>query len=518
VTVLDEMPEPGGMLASSIQGYRLPRGVVARQVQALERMGIRIEPGAAVGRGHRTLESLRREHDAVFLATGVGLAKSLGLEHEELLTSGLDVLREVKRLGSAAVGRDALVIGGGGVAVDVAITAPRLGARSVTMACLESREEMPAIPEDVEQAPAEGIGTLTSWGPERVLLEDGKLRGLRLVRCTSVTDAEGCFRPEFDPSVGLDVEADQVFLAIGQSAALDYAEGLLATAGGLLSVEEGVFSTSRPGVFAGGDVTSGPATVVQAIAAGRQAAEAMHRYLVPDAVDEPPAVSMVGRPVRFDAPAVAEGGRAEVPAVPVERRTVDHEDQATLSPVPARDEATRCSGCGRVAVNASDVAVALLGLGARIGTTKPTIPAGEFFAALPMRTTVLKDDKLVTGVSIPMPDRRSRQRHLKFRLRNAIDFPIVSVACLLVVDGDRVDQASIAVGAVAPVPMRATAVESFLRGRRLDAAAVEEACAVAVKDALPLGGNGYKVPVLQALLAQALLGDEHPGDSQTERG
>ena len=320
VTVLDEMPEPGGMLVSAIPGYRLPKGVVTRQVRALERMGIRIEPGAAVGHGDRTLESLRREHDAVFLATGAGLTKTLGLEHEELLTSGLAFLREVKRRGSAPVGRDVLVIGGGSVAVDVAITARRLGARTVTMACLESREEMPAIREDVEQALAEGIEIMASWGPERVLLEDGSLRGLRLVRCTSVTDAQGRFRPEFDPAVRRDVEADQVFLAIGQSAALDYAHGSLATAGGLLSVEEGVFSTSSPGVFAGGDVASGPATVVQAIAAGRQAAGAMHRYLVPDAVDEPAAQPAVGSPVRFDAAAVVEGGRAEAPAVPAQQR------------------------------------------------------------------------------------------------------------------------------------------------------------------------------------------------------
>ncbi len=203
VTVLDEMPEPGGMLASSIPGYRLPKEVVARQVEALERMGILIEPGAVVGRGGRTLESLRREHDAVFLATGAGQARTLGLEHEELLASGLELLREVKRRGSAPVGRDVLVIGGGSVAVDVAITARRMGARRVTLACLESREEMPAIAEDVEQALAEGIVILARWGPERVLLEDGRLRGLRLVRCTSVTDAQGRFRPTFDPAVGL---------------------------------------------------------------------------------------------------------------------------------------------------------------------------------------------------------------------------------------------------------------------------------------------------------------------------
>ncbi len=287
---------------------------------------------------------------------------------------------------------------------------------------------------------------------------------------------------------------------------------------GLLSVEEGVFSTSSPGVFAGGDVTSGPATVVQAIAAGRQAADAMHRTLVPGAVGDRTASTGVGPDIRFDAAAVVRGARAEAPAVPAERRTVDREDRGSLAVVSARDEATRCSGCGCVAVNASDVAPALLALGAEIRTTARAIPAGEFFAALPSRTTVLEDDELVTGIVIPRPARRTRQCYLKFRLRNAIDFPIVSVACLLAMDGDRVEAASIALGAVAPVPVRAREVEAFLRGRRLDEATVQEACAIAVKAALPLDGNRFKVPVLQALLAQALLGDGAHGDSRAGRG
>jgi NADPH-dependent glutamate synthase beta subunit-like oxidoreductase len=517
VTVFDELPEPGGMLATSIPEYRLPKEVVGRQVRALERMGIGLASNAGVGHGGRTLEGLRRGHDAVFLATGVWLPKALGLDHEELLTSGLAFLRDTKRHGTAPVGRDVLVIGGGSVAIDVAITARRLGARTVTMACLEPREEMPAIREDVEQALAEGIEILTSWGPERVLEDKGTLRGLQLVRCTSVFDAQGRFRPDFDTSATRSVVADQVFLAIGQTAALSYTGESLATAGGLVAVEEDTFATNLPGVFAGGDVTSGPATVVQAIAAGRHAAGAMHHYLVRDAADEPAAESAAGSLVRFDVAVVTQSIRVEAPVVPAQRRTIADEDRETLAATVARDEAKRCANCGCVAVNSSDIAVALLALGAEVKTTKRTIPTGEFFAAYPMRTTVLEGDELVTGIDIPRPHSQSRQRYLKFRLRNAIDFPIVSVACVLTLDGETVEKASIAIGAVAPIPTRATEVESFLEGRRLDEATVAEACSIGVNAALALGGNGFKVHIVRALLRHALLDGPAEGAGQASR-
>ena len=215
----------------------------------------------------------------MFLATGLWNGKTLRLENGELLDSGLEFLIDVQRGNPKPVGERVLVIGGGSVAVDVAITARRLGARQVTMACLESLETMPAIPEDIEQAHEEGITILPSWGPHRVVERDGKLVGMELVRCTSVFDKDGRFAPAFDPAERTVVEADQVLVAIGQAADLSYVGPDLQTERGMIVVKKGTTATSIDGLFAGGDVTGGSATVVQAMAEGQRAAANIEAYL-----------------------------------------------------------------------------------------------------------------------------------------------------------------------------------------------------------------------------------------------
>ena len=253
VTVLDQMPEAGGMLTYSIPAYRMPKDVMAAQVRALEGMGIRFELGAALGGDGASLNDLRKRYEALFLATGLWNGKSLRLEKGELLDSGLKFLIGVQVGGSAQpkVGKRVLVIGGGSVAVDVALTARRLGATEVTMACLESLETMPAIPEDVEQALEEEITILPSWGPHRVLEQDGKLTGMELVRCTAVFDKDGRFAPAFDTAVKTVVAADQVLVAIGQAADLSYAEPWLNTERGLLAADKVTRRDSHAGCLCG---------------------------------------------------------------------------------------------------------------------------------------------------------------------------------------------------------------------------------------------------------------------------
>ena len=221
----------------------------------------------------------------LFLATGLWNGKSLRLEKGELLDSGLKFLIGVQVGGSAkpSVGKRVLVIGGGSVAVDVALTARRLGATEVSMACLESLETMPAILEDVEQALEEGITILPSWGPHRVLEQDGKLTGMELVRCTAVFDKDGRFAPAFDAAVKTVVAADQILVAIGQAADLSYAEPGLNTERGLLAADKVTGATAMPGVFAGGDVTGSSATMVQAMASGQRAAASIDGVLRPRA-------------------------------------------------------------------------------------------------------------------------------------------------------------------------------------------------------------------------------------------
>ncbi len=504
VTVYERMPKAGGMLSYSIPAYRLPKAVVRAQVNALESMGICFELGANVGREGLTLQDLRARYQSVFLATGLWNGKKLRLEKGDLLDSGLEFLLNVQTGNERPVGKRVLVIGGGSVAVDVAITARRLGAQQVTMACLESLETMPAIPEDIAQAHEENITILPSWGPQRVIERDGKLVGIELVRCTSVFDQGGRFAPAFDTEIKTMVEVDQVLVAIGQSADLSYVEPGLRTERGMIVTEKETSATSIDGIFAGGDVTGAPATVVQAMAAGKTAAAAIDAYLAGQPIDTAP--NPTGkRPLNINQPALTPSSRVPTPQVPVPQRTLRGEDSKTLAPEAMAGETMRCANCGCVAVNASDLASALIALDAQVKTTQRTLAAEELFAAAESKTTVLADDELIQEIWIPALPPDTRQCYLKFRIRNAIDFPIVSIAFRASMRDGRFHDARLVLGAVAPVPLRARAVEKLLEDQAPDERLAKEAASLAVSDAQPLARNKAKVEIVKALVSKAIL-------------
>jgi len=508
VTVFDDHGEAGGMLRYCLPAYRMPPEILDRQVAALEGMGIRFALDTAVGRGKVTLAGLKRDFDAVFLATGTWKSRKLGLEREEILGSGLEFLTAIRRGGKPAVGRRVLVIGGGSVAVDVAVSARRLGAGEVTMACLEARDGMPAFAEDLELAVEEGIRFLPSWGPKAVLASGGKVRGMELVRCTSVLDAERRFRPSFDPASVMAAEADQVLVAIGQAADLSYAGASLKSARGLLAADKDTLATPVPGVWAGGDAVAGVGTVVGAIAAGRSAAAAIDAALADGRGGGRRGTARTGRSasVTVNTAALAPLPRARPDVLPASARAIDREDASTLDPAAAGAEAGRCVNCGCVAVHASDLGPALVALDASVRTTRRLIPAGEFFAARVGSCTVLEPGELVTEIVLPPRQPESVQRYLKFRVRNAVDFPIVSVACRMAVKGGRVGEARMVFGAVAAVPLRAREVEGFLTGRELGEETAEAAAAIAVRGAAVLPCNGHKAQILGTLVKRALLG------------
>lgn len=504
VTVMDQMPEAGGMLTYSIPAYRMPKDVMAAQVRALEGMGIRFELGKALGGDGLSLQDLRKQYAALFLATGLWNGKSLKLDKGELLDSGLIFLIGVQTGGSAKprVGKRVLVIGGGSVAVDVALTARRLGATEVLMACLETLETMPAIPEDIEQATEEGITILPSWGPHRVLEQHGKLTGMELVRCTAVFGKDGRFAPTFDATVKTVVDADQVLVAIGQAADLSYAEPGFRTERGLFAADKATGATAIPGVFAGGDVTGSSATIVQAMASGQRVAASMHAFLtrVPLEPARPNHVPLV-----VNETALPVSQRARAPRLPVEQRTLTAEDFGVLSLDLTKCEATRCANCGCVAVSASDLAPALIALRATVKTTRRRVPAENLFTAAESKATVLEPDELIEEIEIPAMPPASRQAYYKFRIRNAIDFPIVGVAFFAELREGRFHDARVVLGAVAPVPLIAREVGALLEGQSPSEALAEEAANLAVREAQPLARNRFKIEVVKALVRKAVL-------------
>ena len=191
---------------------------------------------------------------------------------------------------------------------------------------------------------------------------------------------------------------------------------------------------------------------------------------------------------------------------PVAERGIDVEDRYTLNEQAMGLEARRCSNCGCLAVSASDLAPALVALGAKIKTNKRSVPAEDFFTVAPMKTTVLDSDELVKEIEIPAPPNKSRQGYLKFRIRNAIDFPIVSLASVLSIERGKLKKAKMVFGAIAPVPLRAREVEAFLVGKSLSEETAAMAGELAVKAIQPLLGNGYKRQVAKGLIRKAILG------------
>jgi NADPH-dependent glutamate synthase beta subunit-like oxidoreductase len=500
VAVIDRMEKPGGMLRYAIPSFRLPREIVDRVVGFLEALGVTFVLGVDIGEG-RPASALLGEYDAVYTAGGAWAAPSIGLEGEKHTTTGLGFLAAVQEGKTAAPGKQVLVIGGGNVAVDAAVTAKRLGAEKVVMACLEKREEMPALDWEVQHALEEGIELLTSFGPSRVIVKSGRVTGAELTGCTSVFDGEGRFAPTFDPGRKHTVSCDAVILAVGQAPDHTLIEPGMETERGRIIVDPESGSTRLRGVFAGGDAVSGPATVVEAIAAGRRGARGINAFLE---TAEPRKTSSPRLLNRFATSALEPSRRQEVEVRPPEARTWDGEDAAGLSSDQVPVEADRCLNCGCVAVCPSDLAPVLTALEAGIVTGKRTIPAEDFFTAAPLSSTILDHGELVSGVFIP-DQKELRTSYLKFRIRNAIDFPVASVAVALRMEGDAVQAARIVLGAAAPVPLRARRAEQVLEGKTPGEAEAAEAAEAAVKGAMPLECNAYKVNVLQALIKRAIL-------------
>ncbi len=281
VTVFEAQGSLGGMMRLGIPEYRLSREVLGAQIDYIKHLGVEFKTKVTVGKDV-TLEKLQKEYQAVFWAAGSQLSRRLEIEGADLegVLWGVEYLAGVNRGKGSRVEGKVVVIGGGNVAMDVALTALHAGAETVELVCLEQEGEMPAFDDEVEQALEEGVRMRCGWGPKRLVATDGRVSGVELVWCTSVYDDRRQFCPAYDETNMQTIEADTVILAVGQ--AVDLAllpEGLKTTKGGTVQVDAITLATSLPGVFAGGDLVTGPASVVQAIAAGKRASESIERFL-----------------------------------------------------------------------------------------------------------------------------------------------------------------------------------------------------------------------------------------------
>jgi len=359
VTVLEARPKPGGMMRYGIPFYRLPEDILDQEIDLVLSTGIELETNQKLGIDYE-IEQLKEDgFEAVFIAVGAQISRRIELDGANLpgVQWGVEFLASVADGSDVAIKENVIVVGGGNVAVDVALTAIRLGAKKVALACLESLEEMPANPWEIEQAREEGVEILDSWGPDKIIGNDRKVAGLELVRCTSVFDDEGNFCPYFDDTRKT-FETDQVILAIGQSSETAFCQdfcflddqGSLAVDRGLIAIDKNTQQTEMTGVFAGGDAANGPATVIEAIAAGRRAAVTIDKYIGGDGTfefgirseecgSEQPYSG--GREFGF-----AELKRVEVPSLPLSDRTGGFDEvELCLSDEQAKAECHRCLQC-----------------------------------------------------------------------------------------------------------------------------------------------------------------------------
>ena len=351
VTVFDKMEEPGGMLTYAIPNYRLPKSYVKQVAAAYEKMGIRFRLGCCLGEDIQA-EDLEKEYDNVFYATGAWKRPVLGFDGEEFTEFGLQFLMEVNQWMNKKDRRHVLVVGGGNVAMDVAITARRLGAESVTLACLESEPEMPASREEIARAREEGIEIMPSYGVSKAIYEGSQVTGMELMRCTSVKDENGRFNPRYDREETLRVSADSILMAAGQKVDLSFLGDKygLALERGLIQVDKDTQATSKSGIYAGGDATTGPATVIQGVRSGRNAAEAINRgyAVMPERRRE-------DKFIHFDTAGVKEEHAVKDKELSAAERALDKEDSFTLTGEEAAREAGRCMNCGCYSVNASGI-------------------------------------------------------------------------------------------------------------------------------------------------------------------
>ncbi len=376
VEVFEELEHAGGQLRYGIPAYRLPPDLLEQEIEQIKVLGVKIHTSTPIA----SLEEFRKQYDAVYLGLGTQRARLIPVEgvHQPMVLGGLDFLHDVRRGKPVKVGPRVVVIGGGNVSIDVALTALREGAQVVALTSLDKRRAMSASPNEIELAVAEGVALYDGWGPVSID-EDG---AVTLHFCEQTRDDAGRFNPVFDESRRLTLEADQVILATGQGTDLSILDGsAVENNRGFIVADPKTLMTAAPGVFAGGDAQHGPRTAVEAIRAGKIAAAAMDAWLRGAPSDVPIRMdAMTGKAVRRADVIplyVTAHDRTFLPRAVMPERTVEEtlgegnyvQIEAGLTDAMAYDEARRCLrcdvciGCGLCMAACSEMGVEALRMG-----------------------------------------------------------------------------------------------------------------------------------------------------------
>lgn len=397
-TIFEKNPKAGGMLVYGIPSFKLEKDVVQAEIDIIEAMGVEIRTGVEVGRDI-TIEDLRKEgYKAFYIAIGCQGGRLAGVpgEDAEGVMTAVDLLRIVSEDSSYKVDGKAVVIGGGNVAIDAARTAGRCGASEVSMYCLESRDIMPASEEEIAEAEEEDVTISCGWGPKEILTENGKVTGIVLKRCLSVFDEEKRFAPVYDENETITVSCSRIFMSIGQSiqwgdllkdSKVELGRGQAAVADSL------TYQTAEPDIFVGGDVYTGPKFAIDAIAAGKEGAISIHRFV------QPHSSMTIGRNRRqfieldkeniyiesYDNSSRQVPGRDSV----VNHKRSFRDPSLPLTEEQVKVETARCLGCGASAVDENKC------IGCGVCTTKCEFDAIHLYRDFPEASKMVpSEDKL----------------------------------------------------------------------------------------------------------------------------
>ncbi len=338
VTLFDSEPKAGGTMRYGIPRYRLPEEIIDRNIKDILNLGVNFKPEKILGK-NITLEGLQKEFDAVLIATGATVSQKVDIEGISLkgVVWGLDFLQGVADGKKLKMPRRVLTVGGGNVAIDVALTARRLGAQTVDIVCLEKREEMPAHEWELARAEEEGVTIHNSWGPARVIGNNLRVSGVEFKKCIEVFDQKGKFNPRYDEETKVVMDASQVIFAIGQ-----VPDRTLLPANVLKS---GSAVTDQKGLFAAGDFVSGSTSIISSIAQGRAAAVEIDRFLCGSGKIEE-VLTASEKDITIPATREIVTLRQPMPLLPVKERMRGFNPvELSYTPKRALMEARRCLNC-----------------------------------------------------------------------------------------------------------------------------------------------------------------------------
>ena len=414
-TVFEKEKQPGGMLMHGIPEFRLEKDVIGAEIDVLRALGVEFRCGVEVGRDVTIPELREQGYKGFYVAIGLQSGGRLGVpgEDAEGVKAGIELMREVNLEGKKSLSGRVVVIGGGNIGADVARTALRCGAEKVSLYCLEDYDSMPMGVEDRTECEEDGIEIHAGWGQTEILTENGRCSGIRFRKCLSVRNAEGRFAPTFDDNTTEEVPCDMVLYCIGQK--VDWKGLLTGTAvelnpNGTAKADPVTYQTAEPDLFVGGDVYTGQKFAIDAIAAGKQGAVSLHRW-VQDATltigrDKREFIELDKNNLLLEEASYDNTPRQRIGYNETLRKTFK-DGRVAFTEEQVKAETARCLGCGASVVDPNKC------IGCGICTTRCAFDAIHLHRDLPECSTMRSAEDKMKGILPYMIKRKIRIRRAK---------------------------------------------------------------------------------------------------------